>query len=96
VQAALSLHLPAGTEVLVYGSRARGTRIWRGSDLDLMIKSDAAPSYDVMEALAEELSESLLPYMVDLHDWHRTSPEFLARITPDFCPLAWELTPAQS
>lgn len=87
LQDILSRHLPPEAEVFVYGSRATGERIWRGSDLDLMIKAGGKLPFSVLGELAEEFSESLLPFMVDLHDWHRTGEDFLARITPDFVRL---------
>ena len=79
--------LPNDARVWIYGSRATGRRIWRGSDLDLLIRAEEALPVSVLGALADDLSESLLPYMVDLHDWHRTNSAFLARIEPDLVPF---------
>lgn len=83
----LARHLPPRTQVFAYGSRATGKGIWRGSDLDLMVRADQALPLGVLGDLGEDLSESLLPFMVDLHDWHRTTPDFLARIAPDLVAL---------
>ena len=88
VNAILAAYLPAGAEVWVYGSRAKGSRVWRGSDLDLMVRAPERLSPELCEVLAEEFSESLLPYMVDLHDWHRADADFLAHIQPDMLPLS--------
>ena len=90
VQAILARHLPNQTRVWVYGSRARGERIWRGSDLDLLIDAGAPLPHTAMAAMAEEFSESFIPYMVDLHDWHRTDRSFLDRIEPDMQMLPLE------
>ena len=79
----LARHLPTGTRIWAYGSRATGRRIWRGSDLDLLLRGAEALPFGVLGMLSDDLSESLLPYMVDLHDWHRTSPDFIERIEPD-------------
>lgn len=87
----LAKFLPAGTQIWIYGSRARGTRIWRGSDLDLMLKADTKLSPGMLDDLFEDLAESDLPYLVDLHDWHRTDPDFLARKQPDMVKLPLEM-----
>ena len=91
----LAKHLPEGTRVWAYGSRATGRRIWQGSDLDLMLQGAEALPFGVLGMLSDDLSESLLPYIVDLHDWHRTSADFLERIRPDLVslPMAEEAPP---
>ena len=87
IQLLLARHLPSNATVWAYGSRATGEGIRRGSDLDLMIRAHDALPWSVMGSLAEDFSESLLPFMVDLHDWHETSAAFLERIQPDMVPL---------
>ncbi len=79
--------LPPDAEIRVYGSRATGRHVWRGSDLDPMVRAKERLSLDLCEVLAEAFSESLLPYMVDLHDWHRTSADVLALVAPDMAKL---------
>ena len=92
----LAKHLPSDATVWAYGSRATGKGIWRGSDLDLMIRAQDALPWTVMGSLAEDFSESLLPFMVDLHDWHETSAAFLERIQPDMVPLPLSLAQSQA
>lgn len=87
VQLLLARHLPPGTRVWAYGSRAKGRGVWRGSDLDLMIDAGFPLEFSLLGMLSEDLSESLVPFVVDLHDWHDTSPAFLERIRPDMVAL---------
>lgn len=50
------------------------------SDLDLCIKADYALGLDVTSALAEDFSESDLPWKVDIVDWWSVSDGFRAII----------------
>ena len=62
-------------EVIVFGSRANGNAR-RFSDLDLtLIGNDALPLRRLVE-LRDALSESRLPIMVDVLDWHVLTAEF--------------------
>ncbi len=63
----LRTHVP-GREVWAFGSRARGTAK-RYSDLDLAVITDEPLPVAVMAALADEFSESDLPWRVDVVDW---------------------------
>lgn len=74
VQRLLREHLP-GLEVWAFGSRATG-KAKPYSDLDLAILTREPLSLAVSAALAEALSESDLPYRVDLVDWATTSDAF--------------------
>ncbi|QVL48030.1 MAG: nucleotidyltransferase domain-containing protein [Thiocapsa sp.] len=77
----LDRHLPHH-EVWAFGSRAKGTaRPY--SDLDLAIITDTPLSLDVRAALAEELSESDLPWRVDIVDWAAASESFRRIIAQD-------------
>ena len=67
-------HLP-GHEVWAFGSRTRGTaRPY--SDLDLAIITDKPLSLEISAALADDFSESDLPWKVDLVDLATTSLSF--------------------
>jgi type I restriction enzyme S subunit len=70
----LRRHLPQH-EVWAFGSRVTG-RAKPFSDLDLVVIADTPLSLDERAALAEALSESGLPWTVDLLDWATTSPVF--------------------
>ena len=74
VRAILAAHLP-GVEVWAYGSRVRGTA-QRFSDLDLAVLADGELAPEVMDALRDAFSESMLPMLVDVHDWHDMSESF--------------------
>lgn len=67
VRAILARHLPAGVEVAVFGSRARG-RVKPSSDLDLALLGDGPLPLAVLAELAEAFDESVLPWKVDLVD----------------------------
>ena len=70
----LQAHVPQ-YPVWAFGSRVRGTaRPY--SDLDLVVLTDLPLPLDVSAALADALSESDLPWKVDLVDWATTSPSF--------------------
>jgi predicted nucleotidyltransferase len=74
--------LPAATKIWVYGSRARG-RAARYSDLDLA--SDAGRPLTLAERaeLADLLTESDLPFTVDIVDLRSASDEFRHAIDAD-------------
>lgn len=61
--------------VWAFGSRVQG-RAKRYSDLDLAIVSDIPLPIAVMTRLADDFSESDLPWRVDLVDWATTSEAF--------------------
>jgi predicted nucleotidyltransferase len=65
----LHVHLPQGTKVWVFGSRATG-RARRYSDLDLAIDAGRRLALDEIARLNEAFSDSDLPYRVDFVDWH--------------------------
>jgi predicted nucleotidyltransferase len=70
----LRRHLPQH-EVWAFGSRVTG-RAKPFSDLDLVVIAKEPLSLDQRAALAEALTESNLPWTVDLLDWATTSPAF--------------------
>lgn len=83
----LAEHLPQGSMVWVFGSRATG-RARRYSDLDLAI--DAAGrrlTSDEAAALREAFEESDLPYRVDIVDWHAIDERFRRIIAAQRLPL---------
>ena len=53
------------------------------SDLDLCIKADKPLGLNLMSALAEDFSESDLPWKVDVVDWSTTNPDFRKIIDQD-------------
>ena len=57
-------------EVWAYGSRVSG-HSWEYSDLDLAVMGDQPLPAGVLEDLRDDFSETRLPYIVDLKDWHR-------------------------
>ncbi len=77
----LRRHVP-GYEVWAFGSRARGGAK-RYSDLDLAIICDMPLPLDVTADLADDFSESDLPWRVDVVDWATTSPGFRTIIAGD-------------
>lgn len=81
IQRILERHLPRHT-VWAFGSRARRDAK-PYSDLDLAILGDQPLGLDLTADLAEDFSESDLPYKVDLVDWATTSASFRAIIEQD-------------
>ena len=77
----LRKHVPQYT-VWAFGSRARRTAK-PFSDLDLAILTDQPLPLDVSATLAEDFSESDLPYKVDLVDWAMTAETFRQIIERD-------------
>jgi predicted nucleotidyltransferase len=62
-------------KVWAFGSRVTG--MYKPySDLDLALVGDAPISIETRAALSDALSESALPYKVDIVDWASTSKEF--------------------
>jgi predicted nucleotidyltransferase len=70
----LRKHVPAH-EVWAFGSRARHTG-WTYSDLDLAVINEIPMSYKVQGEMAEDFSESDLPFRVDILDWATTQESF--------------------
>jgi len=85
----LRRHLP-GREVWAYGSRARGTRLKKYSDLDLLIEGPPLPM-EARSALVEAFDESSLPFKVDVVEAESLEPTFRQRIEADkvllFAPI---------
>jgi uncharacterized protein len=88
VRAILRTHLPPATRVWVFGSRATGTAV-RYSDLDLALEGDKPLGPDVLGDIAAALSESDLPYKVDVIDLRSVDPGFRAMIEPEMIALSF-------
>ena len=78
--------LPHRTHAWVFGSRATASAR-RYSDLDLAFEGEEPLSPDVLGEVAEALSESDLPYKVDVIDLRTVDPAFRAIIEPDMVAL---------
>lgn len=74
VHGILLQHVPHCT-VWAFGSRTQGTAK-PYSDLDLAVISPQPLPLATLAALAEDFSESDLPWRVDVLDWATTSAEF--------------------
>lgn len=74
VAAILRKHVP-DHEVWAFGSRAGG-KVKRYSDLDLVIIGEIPLPWAVLAELADDFSESDLPWRVDILDWASVGPEF--------------------
>ena len=74
-------HVPE-YEVWAFGSRAKGDAK-QYSDLDLAVITRAPLSLSVSAALADDFSESDLPFKVDVVDWATTSESFRKIIERD-------------
>jgi predicted nucleotidyltransferase len=85
VQSILDTFLPHD-EVWAFGSRVTG-KARQFSDLDLAIISQKPLDFDNYAALKEALSESSLPFKVDVVDWATISDEFKEIIKQNFIIL---------
>jgi type I restriction enzyme S subunit len=74
VRGLLQRHVP-GREVWAFGSRAKGTAK-PFSDLDLAILGTLPLPLSTLAELADDFSESDLPFKVDIVDWATTSESF--------------------
>jgi type I restriction enzyme S subunit len=82
----LNAHLPEGTQIWAFGSRAT----WRArpnSDLDVAIDAGRSLTLDERAILAEALSDSDLPYRIDIVDWHAIGERFRRHIAAERVPL---------
>lgn len=72
----LKQHFPE-CEVRVFGSRANGRGVAKKhSDLDLALVGDGLLARDRIYRLQDAFEESVLPFRVDVVDWHGISEEF--------------------
>jgi type I restriction enzyme, S subunit len=74
VRAILNRHLP-DREVWAFGSRAQGVAK-AFSDLDLVILGNDPLDHSTLAELADDFSESNLPFKVDIVDWATTGERF--------------------
>lgn len=65
------------SRILAFGSRIQGTAK-RYSDLDLCLDDGRPVELSILSKLKEELSNTAIPYRVDLSDWHRIDDAFRA------------------
>jgi predicted nucleotidyltransferase len=86
VRTILRAHLPPETRTFVFGSRATAAAR-RYSDLDIAVEGGQPLGSDVLGNLAEAMTESDLPYKVDIVDLRSVDPAFRAIIEPDMVAL---------
>jgi predicted nucleotidyltransferase len=87
VRDVLRAHLPQGVRAYIFGSRAQG-RARRYSDLDLALEWDRPLGLDLIGRIAEAMSDSDLPYKVDIVDLATVEPAFRARIAAVGVPFS--------
>ncbi len=74
IKSIITKHFPHA-RVLVFGSRLKGN-FKETSDLDLCLKADKPLDLAAWTLLEEELSQTDIPFKVDLCDWFRIAEEF--------------------
>ena len=85
IKSILKKHLP-GITVKVFGSRVTGkAKLY--SDLDLAIIAKNAITVDKLNEVKFAFSNSNLPIMVDIVDWHDLSKKFQKIIDAESQPL---------
>ena len=80
-------HLP-GVEVWAYGSRLTNL-CHDGSDLDLVLRGPGLQEIPIEKLLdfRHALQESLIPFLVEAHDWTHLPKRFHKEIERDFVRL---------
>ena len=68
-----------GIELYIFGSRVRGNA-GAYSDLDLLLVGRQSLDWREIETVKQALSESDLPFMVDVVDWHSLDESFKKQI----------------
>ncbi|MBC6444476.1 MAG: nucleotidyltransferase domain-containing protein [Alphaproteobacteria bacterium GM202ARS2] len=84
VRAILRRHVPRGVRVYAFGSRAKRLVRVRYADVDLCLRGEGRVEAKVINALKDAFDESILPYRVDVLDWHTLREPFRSRIEKDF------------
>ena len=90
VREILRRHLP-GRTVWAFGSRVKG-KARPYSDLDLAVLGDQPLALSTRADLAEDFSESDLPFKVDIVDWATTSERFREIIRTEYIVLSSDRT----
>ena len=86
IRAILTRHVPEDVQVWAFGSRTGGNpKPW--SDLDLALSGPQPIAIATLGALADDFSESSLPWKVDLVDRASVSADFAAIIDRSKVPL---------
>ncbi len=87
LEALLRTHVPQA-EVWAYGSRVTGGA-HEASDLDIVLRNpvDSAQPLKAAAALRQALSGSMLPIMVDVHDWANLPGYFRDEISRGYVVL---------
>ena len=73
-------------QVLIFGSRAKGTHK-EFSDVDICLRNSNPIALAELGALREKFQEGPLPFKVDLVDWHEISGDFRQLIEDSALPL---------
>ena len=82
IEKILVKHIP-NAEVWAFGSRVRGTSK-NSSDLDLVIVSNNETPFRVLTMLRVDLTDSDIPFKVDVLDWQSISKEFQKIISREY------------
>lgn len=69
-------------EFFAYGSRVKGNFV-KSSDLDILIKGKNSAPQVIIEKLKAEFYESLLPFIVNITDYHEIDKDFYEQIKLD-------------
>lgn len=87
IESILSDKVP-GVEVWAYGSRVNG-RSFDGSDLDLVLRAPdlARIPTEQLISLKHALTESMIPFLVEVRDWYRLPKQFHREIERQYVVL---------
>jgi predicted nucleotidyltransferase len=71
-----------GARVFFFGSRVKETNR-PNSDIDVLIKGERKLTLLQLARINDALTESGIPYVIDIHDYHGVSSDFLSGIADD-------------
>jgi predicted nucleotidyltransferase len=72
-------------QVFFFGSRVKNTHR-PNSDIDILINASKKLTLTKLALLNDLFTESNLPFIIDLHDYHALTREFLSHIKNDLTP----------
>ena len=78
----------SGTKIYLFGSRAKGYSD-SGSDIDLALDNGEKIEFKILLDIADDITNSTLPYFVDVIDIHAVDQKFYQAIKEDLIP--WKM-----
>jgi len=71
-----------------YGSRVKGNFV-KSSDLDILIKAENSVPLEILDKIKDAFYKSLLPFIVNIIDYHEIDKDFYNYIKSDLVIIKW-------